>query len=530
LLPLLALSSLSAQEVRFLNVPQSRWAQDLRSPQPAVRRSAAFALGKLGVQSAHLSPSLLYGLSDADAGVREAAAFAFGEIGPTAHTERVIPALRKVLKDSDPRVRRSAAFALGRMGKEAMEAAPDLLGLLGDAKPGVRQNAAFALGQLELGAEALATVLPALCKALAEDADALVRRDAALALGKIGRDAHMGVKLLLDRSRNDSDVVVRRTALDVLVGVVTPEDKDIAVDLKKLLKSGDADSQRSAALALANIGGSEAEPAVPLLCQSLKKDADLPSRRVAVAALLNIGPYAVEAVPHLMTALSDSDTEVRRGAALCLARIGPDAREAIPTLLKMMQPGEPDEVRMFVAEALANIDPDEAEVVKTLIRVLQERENWAVRHRATWALKRLKDLQRPGVVEALTRLLGEKEPEARVIRYEAAHALGMRLGDRAPDRTIDVLLEVLRDRDLLIYTGARANVRGGGSEQGNAEAKVGTSAAGDWRREGAKALARIGTRAARPEVIEALKRLAAESEDPSARDAAKAALKVLMPG
>ena len=46
-------------------------------------------------------------------------------------------------------------------------------------------------------------------------------RDAALALGKIGRGAHMGVKVLLDRSRNDADLVVRRTALDVLVGVVT---------------------------------------------------------------------------------------------------------------------------------------------------------------------------------------------------------------------------------------------------------------------------------------------------------------------
>src|SRR5947209_7836189 len=63
----------------FLNRPFAQWLQELRDRRPPVRRSAAFALGKIGSQAS--VPALLDALHDASPAVREASAFALGEIG-----------------------------------------------------------------------------------------------------------------------------------------------------------------------------------------------------------------------------------------------------------------------------------------------------------------------------------------------------------------------------------------------------------------------------------------------------------------
>ena len=57
------------------------------------------------------------------------------------------------------------------------------------------------------------------------------------------------------------------------------------------------------------------------------------------------------------------------------------------------------------------------------------------------------------------------------------------------------------------------------------------SGEGDWRKVVALALGRMGRqRAGKPEVIDGLKKLAEDSFDPEAREAAKKALKVLDAG
>src|SRR5262249_8682030 len=103
-------------EPEFLKVPASKWVRDLGSADAAVRRSAAFALGKMGLPAAGAGPQLLTALADLKPAVREAAAFALGEIGPTDNSGPLVEALLKALKDDNAKVRRSAAFALGRLG------------------------------------------------------------------------------------------------------------------------------------------------------------------------------------------------------------------------------------------------------------------------------------------------------------------------------------------------------------------------------------------------------------------------------
>jgi HEAT repeat protein len=389
----------------------------------------------------------------------------------------------------------------------------------------VRQNAAWALGQLdEDGRKAAVTGLTRL---LGTDPDALVRRDAAAALGKIGRDAHAALPLLLARFRSDDDAGVRKTALDAVAGVVTSEDTDAVDALRPALQDADADVVRAAAFALANVGGPGSADAVPVLGRTLR-EGDVPTRRLAATALANVARHAEAALPKLTAALADPDAEVRRSAALGLGNMGAKARPALPALLQALDPAEDEDVRKFAAEALSNVDPNDPDVVAALLRVLGEPGNYGVRHRVVWAVERLKEFEQPGVVRALAETLLESGPEARLLRYEAAKVLALKLGPRVPDRVLDVLLEALGDEHIKIYLGTGAKVSGAGTEARTGQAQLKEAGVGDWRRVVAIAFAKIGTRARqRPEVLPGLRKLAEDSFDPETRKVARLALRQL---
>src|SRR5262249_51191760 len=158
-------------------------------------------------------------------------------------------------------------------------------------------------------------------------------------------------------------------------------------------------------------------------------------------ALANIGEYAVRALPDLTAALGDRDADVRRLAALALGRMGKLAKSAVPELIKALAASEPEEVRKFAAEARSNIDPDDPDAVKALIQLMAEDPSWRVRHRVVWALEKVKNFEQEGLVQAMASNLTDETPETRLLRYEAAKALALRLGPRIPDKVLDVLLE-----------------------------------------------------------------------------------------
>src|SRR5213078_1961900 len=70
-----------AQTTQFLNKPVTAWTKDLADNRAPVRRSAAFALGRIGEEAILGFPSLIRLVrKDRDAGVREMAAAAIGDI------------------------------------------------------------------------------------------------------------------------------------------------------------------------------------------------------------------------------------------------------------------------------------------------------------------------------------------------------------------------------------------------------------------------------------------------------------------
>lgn len=508
----------------FLGKTPAAWLKQLDTTKEiSQRRSAAFALGKLGGQAVTALPRLkkIAGDIQEHASVREAAAFALGEIGRESLVLRDDKELVQTLSaivanDTDSLVRRSAAYALGCLGSDAASARPVLEAALADSNPPmVRQNAAWALGRIGDG------TVPALRKALL-DTDNLVRRDAAYSLGVLGPTAAKPALPELVACCQTSDSEVRRAALTVLIRLVGPEDGKASPALRQALKDPDMEVRRNAALALSNIGGPEAVAALPFLREGLRPSEAVELRRQAAVGIRNLGAAAKAAVPDLIRALTtDPDEEVRSSAAFGLGGIGEAAEQAVPVLAKTVaNPKEQADVRVKCAVALARIGavPAAETILPTLLKVLQDpTQDNRVRQRLMWALRvhhaNLRTL--PGVYPALTKVLSEpRMPDTNMLRYDCAYMLGMLQGSNVPEKALDVLLEFLQDNTILIFASEESKVQGAGQETGVGKANVKEVGKGDGRVMAVQALTQIGAARVRQrsEIVKQLQVLAKDNE------------------
>lgn len=316
---------------RAPRLPESirRFVDHLYSPDAKLRADAACEIGRLRHDAASAIPILLTMLHDdvvvqgVDCDMREwlrnnraltpdmlkwsetspakEAADTLGEIGDAA-----VPGLLQALNHSDWRVRKFAAYGLGEAEPEIDRA--KVVAALGDrlADPhaDVRERSAWALGEIEDAA-----AVPALTRALHQDADRRIRVRAAWALGEIEHtSAVSGLVAVL----NDSDVELRKKAAWALGEI----ESESAVDgLVKALKDPDAGMRREAAWALGEI---EAASAVNGLVAALT-DTDVAVRRQAAWALGEI--ESAGAVSALIDALKDNDWQVRKMAAWALGEI-----------------------------------------------------------------------------------------------------------------------------------------------------------------------------------------------------------------
>jgi HEAT repeat protein len=542
----LNLSAVHARSLSFLGKSVDDWRNALNSREASLRRSAAFALGRMGEDAREAVPDLVRRLhDDSDEKVRDMAASAIGDIaralkdGNAEAWQQSGGMLVQILKDDQSeRVRRSAAYALGAFGPQAAGATEILKKALGDSSALVRQNAAWALGQMGTRA---GNAVDGLCGCL-RDKNSLVRRDAATALGSLGT---AGVKAgrpltelvkagrpLIELVKSELDPVVKKTALDSLAGLAGPEQADSAKDLEPLLEEKDPEIRLPAAIVLARIGGESATRALPVLRSALKSP-DAHTQELVTAALVNLGPNAKPAMFDLADTLNNDKNPVlvRRNAALAIAHIGAEAKPVVPALVKALKRSQPLEVRQFAAEALAQMKyPANEEAIPAILVAIQKDADPLVRQKCVWSLfalntpEKFRDL---GADKALEKLLDDKTKDADLVRYDAARKLANVLRDEAPDKTADVLLEMLRKTDLKVYNRTDAQVQGSGTEATAGRANVQANLGGDARYMAVEALSWLGKKAkSREEIVKAI-RQAAKDPDAKLQKSAKEALKEL---
>ena len=364
------------------------------------------------------------------------------------------------------------------------------------------------------------------------DKNSLVRRDAATALGSMGKAGIRAGRPLIELFKSESDKVVKKTALESLAHLAGPEQADSAKDLEPLLEDKDPEIRLPAAIVLARIGGESAARALPVLRSALKSS-DPHTKELVTAALVNLGPSAAPAMYDLADILENDKNPVlvRRNAALAIAHIGAAAKPVVPALVKALERRQPLEVRQFAAEALAQMKyPANEGGIPAIIDAIQQDADPLVRQKCVWSLFAINSPEKfrtLGADKALEKLLDDKSEDTSLVRYDSARKLANVLGPASPDKTADVLLEMLRNKSLKVYNSTDARVEGSGTESTTGRANVQANLGGDARYMAVEALGWLGKKASgRDEVVKAI-REAAKDPDGKLRKAADKALRQL---
>jgi HEAT repeat protein len=170
-----------------------------------VRAGALWILRELGPDARPALPALTAAANDEHPGVRAVAVQALARVGQgdPASVAALVHALRG---GGDADYRWKAARALGHLGPQAAEAVPGLVAAVSDDNGHVRREAIIALGRIGRSAEAAG--VPVLVRAL-EDPDPDIRRAAATALGRMQA---AGARPALTRHLRDEDEAVRGAA------------------------------------------------------------------------------------------------------------------------------------------------------------------------------------------------------------------------------------------------------------------------------------------------------------------------------
>ena len=287
-----------------------------------------------------------------------------------------------VLKEDDtPRRRRAAAFALGQIGSANPETLSIILPALGrairqDASPVVRQQATAAIG-LQKAADA-ASAARDLAEALRSERDTAVRRELAGVLGRLGRAAKPAVGPLAT-ALADQDARVRATAADAL-GRIGPDAASAAPELLKLFKDAEKPVRLAAVFAVGRVGPEDVGGAAKALVGvvSGEKDADL--RREAISSLGFVGDRSPETVRAVASLLGDPSPDFRLLATATLAKFGPAGRIVESELKKATTTDSDKRVRANAVQTLCVVfGPDAVQLVPFLAERLQGDADFEVR-------------------------------------------------------------------------------------------------------------------------------------------------------
>jgi HEAT repeat protein len=288
------------------------------------------------------------------------------------------------------------------------------------------------------------------------------------------------------------------------------------------------------------VGGEPARTALPMLRKALEAS-DPSTQSLAAVSLARAGKDGAGAVDALARALTGSrNPEVRRNCCIALGLIGTASRRAVPAIVEALKPVKeapehPDrakpyeEVREQAAEALAQIGfPENAVAIPAIRDAIARDKNQDVRQRCVWALFQIEDPDKLGLTRVLTDVLDEKGDDSVMVRYDCARVLAYTLEDKAPDRVVDLLLEMLENRKLKVFNKTDASIEGTGNEAGPGSSAIARDLGGDARYMAAQALGRMKEKSRKnARVMKALREAAREVKEPRLHKEATTALERL---
>ena len=253
--------------------------------------------------------------------------------------------------------------------------------------------------------------------ALFKDKSAEVRAEAASALGDIGAAAKPAVPALIELMKDESPVV-RREALQSVFEIKPGPEVTVPLCVKLL-----EDSTPAMQVRILNAITEAGPAAVPGLIEALKNDKGAYWAAIVVREL---GPVAKDAVPALVTRLTDPRPTVRREVALALAAMGDSASAAIPQLAALLTDEHAAPAATFALGRMGKLPAD----VESKIQANVKGADKMLSTTSLWALGNLHPDDkaiRTDVTEQLVARLKDEDP---YVRAAAARALGLAAGER----------------------------------------------------------------------------------------------------
>ena len=178
---------------------------------------AASLLGRMGPTAKEAVPMLAdIAANDKSIAARREALLALGAIGHDA--PEAVQTATSALDDPEEDVRYAACYALGKIGKPAAVAVPKLKKMMADKDEFTTLASAWALAHIEPASAEIAQVsVPLLISGL-KSPEPVIRREAIVALGRLGPLAKDAVPALKELARG-KDVVIRDTANEALKSI-----------------------------------------------------------------------------------------------------------------------------------------------------------------------------------------------------------------------------------------------------------------------------------------------------------------------
>jgi HEAT repeat protein len=418
---------------------------------PEVRARAADGLGSLKATNA--IPLLTTALGDAAPAVRASAAGALGRLAPDSAS--AVPALGEALKDPAAEVRVNAAFALWKLAPASRVAVPALEKALGDASPKVRLEAAGALNALDAGTPArLVSVLGGLlndANLAKEAAEVLVNMDLenadvrrvvleglahgevnarraivdGMAKAELNREAALPyVPALAQAIRADKEVQVRMGAMWA-AQTILPLPEELAAALEGALKDESPDVRQAAAQVLNQAGGDAQRRKIEEIVAGARGSGGVDMKAIEQAAARAPGGTVDRLIGELRTGATE---QARSAAAKAVSQMSSSADPAAEALSQALLSEPSGKVRVSIAEALHTVTVRRAEatVIAALVQALEKDREPAVREEAARALadqaRRSPEAARP----ALKAALRDPDSGVRAAAQEALDTLGKR--------------------------------------------------------------------------------------------------------